>query len=75
VGIYIIAEYAQGDFGYMELAIKQECSIDLMDKIREITDMCRISRLEKLFSDFLEELPEETPINYIGDLNRNDVMH
>jgi hypothetical protein len=59
----------------MDLAIKQSYSIDIVDKIREITGLCRISRIEKFFSDFFEELPEETPINYIGDLNRNDVMH
>jgi hypothetical protein len=59
----------------MDLAINQNCSVELLSKIKNFTDICRISRLEKMFSDLLEDLPESSAMNYIGEFNKNDVMH
>jgi hypothetical protein len=35
----------------------------------------RISNIEKILSDMLENTPNDSPINYVGELNKNDVMH
>lgn len=40
-----------------------------------LTDMCRISKIEKMLSDCFENMPDESPIKYVGELNKNDVMH
>ena len=44
-------------------------------KLREITEACRISRLGNMMYDFFENMSDDNPVNYIGELNRNDVMH
>jgi hypothetical protein len=58
----------------VDLAINQSCSIELLNKIKSFTESCRISRLEKMFSDILEDLPESQAMNYIGEFNKNDIM-
>jgi hypothetical protein len=58
----------------MDLAINQNCSFEFLSKIRKFTNMCRISQLEKMFSNFLEDLPESSVMSYIGEFNKNDVM-
>ncbi len=62
-------------YGYMEITLKQNTSVDLISKIKAVSDMCRISKVEKLLSDCLESMPDNSSINYIGELNRNDIMH
>ncbi len=60
----------------MDVALKQTTGLDLVGKIRAISDMCRISNIEKLLSDGFEGLPETSAtVDYIGELNKNDVMH
>lgn len=59
----------------MEAILRQQRTFDIASKVKEISEMCRISRIEKLVSDSLETLPNSSPVNYIGELNKNDVMH
>lgn len=58
----------------MDIALSQGVSVDLTDRIKRLTDMCRISKIEKMLSDCLENMPNNTPLDYIGELNKNDVM-
>lgn len=59
----------------MDAAIQQGLPLDLNNKIKSITNLCRISNIEKLLSDCLERLPDKTPLDYVGELNKNDIMH
>lgn len=59
----------------MDVTLKQSSDVDLVTKLRELTDQCRISRLGDMMYDFFDNLSDDNPVNYIGELNRNDVMH
>lgn len=59
----------------MEAILRQQRTFDIASKVKEISEMCRISRIEKFLSDSLETLSNSSPVNYIGELNKNDVMH
>lgn len=59
----------------MDVTLKQSSDVDLVTKLRELTDQCRISRLSDMMYDFFDHLSDDNPVNYIGELNRNDVMH
>lgn len=59
----------------MDVTLKTSSDMDLVSKLREITDVCRISRLSDMMYDFFENMSDDNPVNYIGELNRNDVMH
>lgn len=58
----------------MDIALKQGTCVDLGDRLKKLTDMCKISRIEEMLSDCLENMPQNTPIDYVGELNKNDVM-
>lgn len=59
----------------MDIALNQGVAVDLTGRIKMLTDMCRISKIEKMLSDCFENMPDESPIKYVGELNKNDVMH
>lgn len=61
----------------MDIALNQNSiSLNLMDnKIKSVIEALRFSKIEKMLSDALEDLPNNNPVNYIGDLNRADIMH
>ncbi len=58
----------------MELAI-QNGTPDLEYKIQSTIEMFKLSKLENMLSNWLERMPNDSPVNYIGELNKNDVMH
>ena len=58
----------------MDLALQQSTP-DLEYKIQSTIEMFKLSKLENLLSNWLEEMPNDSPVNYIGELNKNDVMH
>ena len=58
----------------MEIALKQGFTLDLAERIRALSNMCRISTIEKMLSDSFEAMPENRGLHYIGELNKNDVM-
>ena len=58
----------------MDLALQQRTP-DLEYKIQSTIEMFKLSKLENLLSNWLEEMPNDSPVNYIGELNQNDVMH
>ncbi len=59
----------------MDMALRQGVNIDFDNKLRTTVDMFRLSKIEKMLSDCLESMPNENPINYVGELNKSDVMH
>ena len=59
----------------MEITLKKGAEVDLVSKLREITNMCRVSRLSDMMYNFFDNMSDDNPVNYIGELNRNDVMH
>ena len=59
----------------MDVTLKTSSDMDLVSKLREITDVCRISRLSDMMYNFFDNMSDDNPVNYIGELNRNDVMH
>lgn len=59
----------------MEAALRQNISFDIITKIKTMSDSFKISKIEEMLSDCLEKMPNETSINYIGELNKNDIMH
>ena len=58
----------------MDLALQQRTP-DLEYKIQSTIEMFKLSKLENLLSNWLEEMPNNSPVNYIGELNKNYVMH
>ena len=60
----------------MEIAVKQSTFAgDLFDKIRDLGDLCRLSKIEAMLSNCFESMPNSSPVDYVGELNKNDVMH
>lgn len=61
----------------MDIALKQNSiSLNLMDnKIKSVIEALKFSKIEKVLSEALEDMPNTNPVNYIGDLNRADIMH
>jgi hypothetical protein len=59
----------------MEVTLKNGAEVDLVAKLRQITNMCKISRLNDMMYNFFDNMSADNPVNYIGELNRNDVMH
>ena len=61
----------------MDIALKQNSiSLNLMDNtIKSVIEALKFSKIEKVLSDALEDMPNTNPVNYIGDLNRADIMH
>ena len=61
----------------MDIALKQNSiSLNLMDnKIKSVIEALKFSKIEKVLSDASEDMPNTNPVNYIGDLNRADIMH
>lgn len=58
----------------MDLALQQRTP-DLEYKIQSTIEIFKLSKLENLLSNWLERMPNDSPVNYIGELNKNDVMH
>lgn len=58
----------------MDLALQQRTP-DLEYKIQSTIEMFKLSKLENLLSNWLDGMPNDSPVNYIGELNKNDVMH
>lgn len=58
----------------MELAL-QNRTPDFEYKIQSTIEMFKLSKLENMLSNWLERMPNDSPVNYIGELNKNDVMH
>ena len=59
----------------MDVALNKHSDVDLVSKLREVTAMCRISRLGDMMYEFFDNLSGDNPINYVGELNKNDIMH
>ncbi len=59
----------------MELALNQNLNLDLASRIKEAIKNFKIMKLEEMMSSALESMPEKSYIDYIGELNKNDVMH
>ena len=58
----------------MDAIICQDRQFDVIERIREIAYLCRISKFEEMLSQNFENLPESKSLNYIGELNKNDIM-
>ncbi len=58
----------------MDIALKQGFTMDLSERVKILTDMCRISNIEKMLSDCFESMQENRGLHYIGEFNKNDVM-
>lgn len=58
----------------MDAIICQDRQFDVIGRIREIAYLCRISKFEEMLSQNFENLPESKSLNYIGELNKKDIM-
>lgn len=57
----------------MDIALNQNAAcFDL--KLRNSIEMFKIAKIEKMLSDALENMPDKSPLDYIGDLNSSDIM-
>ena len=59
----------------MEIALKQGSGTNFGTRIANILSGFNLSEIKKTLSDAFENLPVDSPVNYIGELNKNDVMH
>lgn len=58
----------------MEIALQNNAP-SLEYKIQSTIEMFKLSKLETMLSGWFEEIPNNSAVNYIGELNKNDVMH
>ena len=59
----------------MEATLKQGIDTEFGTRILTALSVFRISNIEKLLSYMLENAEDDSPLNYIGELNRYDLMH
>lgn len=59
----------------MDIALKQGFALDLDRKVKSAIETLKFSKIEQMLSDYLENMPDESPINLIGELNKSDIMH
>ncbi len=59
----------------MDMALKPMAVLDMESKLRSTVDMFRLSKIERMLSDCLENMPDKSPVDYIGELNKSDIMH
>lgn len=59
----------------MDMAMNQGVNLDLDNKIRATVDKFKLDKIEKMLSDVFESIPDKSPIDYVGELNRYDIMH
>lgn len=59
----------------MDMVLKRGAALDIDSKLKITVDMLKLSRIEKMLSDCLENLPDKSPIDYVGELNKSDIMH
>ncbi len=59
----------------MAATLNRASDIDLIEKIKIVTEICKISNLENMIYNFFDSLSDDNPVNYVGELNKNDVMH
>lgn len=59
----------------MDMALKPMAVLDMESKLKSTVDMFRLSKIERMLSDCLENMPDKSPVDYIGELNKSDVMH
>ena len=59
----------------MEITLKQGAETNLTTKIIDILTGLELSSIKKTIFDAFENLSNNDLINYIGELNKNDVMH
>jgi len=58
----------------MEAMICQNTQFEMLDRIKSAAYLCRITRFEKMLSDCFENMPESKTLDYIGELNKNDIL-
>lgn len=59
----------------MDLALNSTLNADMETRINSALSLFKLSNIEKTLSELLDNLNNDNPINYIGELNKNDVMH
>ena len=59
----------------MHMALKPMAVLDMESKLRSTVDMFRLSKIERMLSDCLENMPDKSPVDYIGELNKSDILH
>ncbi len=59
----------------MNIALKQSFASEIDSKINNVISFFKLSKMERFLSDALENMPNNSPVDYIGELNRNDIMH
>lgn len=67
--------FCGGYFYYMEIAVPTGMNFDFISRVKAVSAMCKVANIEKMLSDSLENLPDNNLVNYVGELNKSDVMH
>ncbi len=59
----------------MDTTLKRGIYADIETRIMTALSVFRFPDIEKILSGMLENMPNENPVNYVGELNRYDVVH
>ncbi len=59
----------------MEAALKQGHSTEIGTKILTALSVFSMTNISKFLYEMLENVEDDSPLNYIGELNRYDLMH
>ena len=49
----------------MDMALKPMAVLDMESKLRSTVDMFRLSKIERMLSDCLENMPDKSPVDYL----------
>lgn len=59
----------------MEAALNNDQGINIGSKLIAILACFEPSNIQRLLYDAFDNMSNDNPINYVGELNKNDVMH
>ncbi len=59
----------------MDIAVRQDLASAFINRVRNLSNLCKVEKIEEMLSNGLENLPDESPLDLIGELNKNDIMH
>ena len=59
----------------MDTTLKHGICADIGTGIMTALSVFRFPDIEKILSGMLENMKNDNPVNYVGELNRYDVMH
>ena len=59
----------------MDITLSNRVETDIESKLNTVLGIFKLSNIEKTLSDMLDNMKNDNPVNYVGELNKYDIMH